>query len=120
MINLTDAEFIIMNILWKYDSIKAGEIAKIIMEEMGWKRTTTYTHIHRLIKKNAILRTEPNFVCKAILKQDEVGNKEIKMLLKKMYNGSFSLLCKNFIKKENLSPKEIEELKNIIAETDKC
>ncbi|SKC89314.1 BlaI/MecI/CopY family transcriptional regulator [Maledivibacter halophilus] len=116
---LTDSEIIIMNILWESGPLKAGEIAEITLKKKGWKRNTTYTLIQRLIKKDAILRTDPNFICTPILKQDEIRIEETKTLLDKMYNGSFNLLVKNFIKKESLSQKEIDELRNIIDEVDK-
>lgn len=118
-IKLTDSEIVIMNILWVSNSLKAGEIAEITLKEKGWKRNTTYTLIQRLIKKGAIMRTDPNFFCTAIPKQDDIRMEETKTLLNKMYNGSFNLLVKNFIRKESLSQKEIEELRNIIKEVDK-
>jgi len=118
-IKLTDSEIIIMNILWESGSLKAGEIAEITLKGKGWKRNTTYTLIQRLIKKDAIMRTDPNFICTAIPKQDEIRIEETKNLLHKMYNGSFNLLVQNFINKESLSREEIEKLRNIIDEVDK-
>lgn len=118
-IKLTDSEITIMNILWESGSLKAGEIAEITLKEKGWKRNTTYTLIQRLIKKDAIMRTDPNFICTAIPKQDEIRIEETKNLLQKMYNGSFKLLVQNFVNKESLSREEIEELRNIIDEVDK-
>lgn len=118
-IRLTDSEMLIMNILWEADSLKAGEIAEITLKEKGWKRNTTYTLIQRLIKKGAVLRTDPNFVCTAIPKQDDIRIEETKSFLNKMYNGSFNLFVQKFIEQESLSQKEIEELRNIMNEVDK-
>ena len=41
-------------------------IAKLLTEELGWNVNTTYTLIKRCIKKGAIERSEPNFMCHAL------------------------------------------------------
>ena len=114
--NLTEAEMSVMNILWEKGETKAGEISNILIEEKGWKKNTTYTLINRLLKKEAIERVEPGYLCRPLLLQGDVQISETKSLLDRMYNGSFNLLVQNFIKKEQLSKKDLEEIKKMIEE----
>ena len=52
-IKLYDSELKVMEILWKEGELTAGHIAKILKEEIGWNRNTTYTVIKKCIEKGA-------------------------------------------------------------------
>ena len=45
-----------METLWKLGDLTAGQIAKILNQQIGWNRNTTYTVIKKLIEKEAIER----------------------------------------------------------------
>ena len=60
-IKLYDSELKVMEILWKEGELTAGQIAKILKEEIGWNRNTTYTVIKKCIEKGAVERIEPKF-----------------------------------------------------------
>ena len=62
-IKLYDSELKVMEILWKEGELTAGQIAKILKEEIGWNRNTTYTVIKKCIEKGAVERFEPKFRC---------------------------------------------------------
>lgn len=66
-IKLYDSELKVMEILWKEGELTAGQIAKILKEEIGWNRNTTYTVIKKCIEKGAVERIEPKFRCRALL-----------------------------------------------------
>lgn len=53
---------------------------------------TTYTLIKRCIKKGAIERSEPNFMCHALIPKEEVQEAETKELVDKIYDGSVDKL----------------------------
>lgn len=55
-IKVFDSELKVMEILWREGDLTAGQLAKILKEETGWKRNTTYTVISKLIDKGAIER----------------------------------------------------------------
>ena len=66
-IKLFDSELKVMDVLWKQGDTPAREIARALGEELGWNVNTTYTLIKRCMKKGAIERTEPGFLCHAPL-----------------------------------------------------
>ena len=114
---LSDNDYEIMNIVWDEGEVTALEIASRLAEKKGWKKPTVYTLIDRLIKKGAIERSEPDYVCKALIKKDEVRTSETAGLLEKLYNGSAKLLVSGFIKEKQLSADELEELRKLIDES---
>ena len=116
--NLSDAELVVMNILWDNVQLRATQVADIAAIDKGWSKNTTYTLIKRLIKKEAVLREDPGFVCTPLVKKEEVQLEETKSLIDKLYKGSFSKLVRNFVKEENLTDDEIKELRDIISEVE--
>lgn len=116
MIKLFDSELKVMEELWKRGVLTAGQLAKILKEETGWNRNTTYTVIKKCIKKNAIERIEPNFKCKALITKEEVQEMETVKLIDKMFEGSNERFFSAFINEKNLSKEEINKLKKIVDE----
>ena len=43
-----EGEYRFCLILWKHEPVTAAQLAKLCQEQLGWKRTTTYTIIKRL------------------------------------------------------------------------
>ena len=65
-VKLFDSELKVMDVLWRADrDLTAGQIAKILLDEIGWNRNTTYTVIKKCIAKGAIERRDPKFICHA-------------------------------------------------------
>lgn len=115
-VKLSDAEFIVLQILWREGELRATEIADIAREEKGWKKNTVYTLINRLIKKGAVRRSEPSFLCSPAVSKSEIRLKETDNFLQKMYGGSLNLFVKSFLAERNLSREEFEELKRLIED----
>ena len=68
-IKLFDSELKVMDVLWKEGDKTAKQISDILKGEIGWNMNTTYTLIKRCIKKGDIERSEPNFMCHALVKK---------------------------------------------------
>lgn len=112
-IKLFDSELKIMDIIWENSEISAKEIAAIASKQIGWNKNTTYTIIKKLIDKNAVLRSEPNFICTPLVAKDVVCQAETKSLIDRLYNGSKKAFFASFIEND-LSEEDIEELKSLI------
>ena len=85
---LFDSELKVMEILWKEGDLSAGQIAKMLKDETGWNRNTTYTVIKKCIAKGAIERYEPNFRCRSMISREQAQNYETTELIDKMFDGS--------------------------------
>ena len=71
-IKLFDSELKVMCVLWNEGDTTAKHISDVLKKEIGWNMNTTYTLIKRCIKKGAIERSEPNFMCHALIPKEEV------------------------------------------------
>ena len=112
---LFDSELKVMEQLWREGDLTAGALAKILADETGWNRNTTYTVIKKLIGKQVIERREPGFLCHALISKDEV-RQEAKSLLEKLFDGSPSLLFSAFMggQQEPLPPEEVDRLRALV------
>lgn len=113
-IKLFDSELKVMDVLWKEGDVTAKHVAEILTEELGWNKNTAYTLIKRCIKKEAIERIEPNFVCHALISKEKVQEAETDELIKKVYDGSADQLFAALLGRKKLSAKQIQKLKQIV------
>ena len=115
-IKLFDSELKVMNVLWREGDTTAKHISDVLKEVTGWNMNTTYTLIKRCIKKGAIERSEPNFMCHAIIPKEEVQEAETNELINKIYDGSANNLFAALLGKKKISTEQIERLKQIVDE----
>ena len=108
---LFDSELKVMNVLWRDGDVPAKHIADILNRELGWNKNTTYTLIKRCMKKGAIERTEPNFMCHALIPKERVQEAETDELIDKVYDGSADKLFAALLGRKKLSAGQIENLR---------
>ena len=77
---------------------------------------TTYTLIKRCIKKGAIERSEPNFMCHALIPKEEVQEAETEELINKIYDGSADKLFAALLGRKKLSKEQIGNLRKMVEE----
>lgn len=116
-VKLFDSELKVMDVLWREkEKLTASQIVKILKEEVGWNRNTTYTVIKKCIEKGVIERQEPNFICKALISKEEVQEQETSELISKLFDDSPEQFFSAFIHRKGLTKDQISELKKIVDE----
>lgn len=111
---LFDSELKVMAVLWREGDATAKHISDVLKDEIGWNVNTTYTVIKKCIKKGAIARTEPNFMCHALISRAEVQASETDHLIERIYDGSAEMLFASLLSRKTLSKEQIERLKQIV------
>lgn len=115
---LTDAELRIMEVIWKRGSATVGEVA----EALSGKDGSAYTTIQTLM---GILRTKGYLSCRKDgrvqvftprVERDAAARKAVRHLLKKFFAGSPGELVLSFLRDEELSLQELEDLKRQVEE----
>ena len=110
MIRIHEGELNVMELLWTNGNLPAKDIAKIIKEFIGWEKNTTYTVINRLIKKGAIKRQEPGFICIPMISKKRVQAIETEILMSTLFEGSFSKFILEYARNKGLSKSERMEM----------
>jgi predicted transcriptional regulator len=117
-IKLFDSELKVMDVLWKHGDLTAKEISNILNEEIDWNMNTTYTVIKKCMKKEAIQRLEPNFICHALISKEEVQEHETEELLDRMFDGSEQKLFATLLGRKKLDKNQIKKLREMIEENE--
>ena len=111
---LFDSERKVMEVLWREGGISAGQVVKILKEETGWNKNTTYTVIKKCVDNGAVKREEPGFICRPLISRQEVQDYETEELIDKMFDGSKEKFFAAFLDGKKLSNQEVDSLKRMI------
>lgn len=113
-IKIHNSEMHIMNKIWDEGQIRAIDLANWALENLGWKKNTTYTVIKKLVDKEAVLRTEPDFVLTPLVSRAEIAAEETNELVVKLFKGNVSLFLASLLENQELSREEINTLRELI------
>ena len=111
---LFDAEHKFVSLIWENEPVNSTELVRLCLENLGWKKSTTYTFLRKLCERG-ILKNE-DAVVSSLVKREEVQKYESEILIEKAFNGSLPQFLTAFLDGKRLSSKEAAELKIIIEE----
>lgn len=120
-INLTPAEWNLMECLWTEKNRTGREVIDFLKERMGWSKSTTLTMLRRMTEKGLIACDESGEVRRysALVNREEAVLQETDDFLNRVYRGSVGLMMSTLTKKQSLSKEEIQELYDILKEAEK-
>ena len=107
-----EGEYRFCLIMWEHAPISAAQLAKLCQEQLGWKRTTTYTVIKRLGERG-ILKNE-NGVVTALISKEDAQAYEIDELVEKRFEGSLPAFLTAFTKRQTLTDSDLDEVQQMI------
>ena len=107
-----ESEYRFCLILWEHEPVTPVELVKLCQEQLGWKRTTTYTVIKRLGERG-VLKNENGRIMSMISKE-EAQACEIDELVEKKFEGSVPAFIAAFTKRTKMSEKELDEVQRMI------
>lgn len=115
---ISDAEWIIMRVLWDQSPLTTTNIIETLSTETDWSPKTIHSLISRLVKKDAlgVDKSCGQHKFYPLVEKEECVKEETVSFIKKIYEGSFYNMVVNFINDDKISKKEIEELKKILDE----
>lgn len=111
-LKLCASDYRFMTIVWENEPIQSGNLVKICLEELGWKKSTTYTMVKKLSEKG-YLRNE-NSVVKSLVPKVEVQAFESEYVVKNTFEGSLPAFIAAFMSNKKLTEEEAEEIKRLI------
>ena len=107
-----ESEYRFCLILWEHEPVTAVELVKLCQEQLGWKRTTTYTVIKRLGERG-VLKLE-NGIVTSLISKEEVEQAEIDTFVESKFGGSLPAFVAAFTRRQKLSEKDLDEVQKMI------
>ncbi len=117
-IDLTQAEWQLMEKLWDHAPQTGRELTEAMAAQTGWNRSTTLTLLRRLMEKGAVrcdAQGRKNIFYPAVCREDAAAQ-QTRDLLGRVYKGSLSMLVSEMTKREALPQREIDELHALLQE----
>jgi BlaI family transcriptional regulator, penicillinase repressor len=116
--NITSAESVVMEVLWRLGPKDAEEITADLAATQAWSGTTVRTLLDRLIRKGAVGKDKTEgrrIVFRPLIARADYAHAESKSLIDRLYEGRLGPLFAQFSERETLTPEDIAELKALIA-----
>ena len=99
-------------IIWANEPITTNQLTKLCLEQLEWKRTTTYTVLKKLCDKG-LFKTQNSMVTSLISKSEFEGMQS-EQFVEETFRGSLPAFLTAFGSRKKLSDAEIDELQKII------
>ena len=102
-------------IIWKNEPLGSGELVKLAEQEIGWKKSTTYTVLRRLCERG-LFKNENGKVEACISREDFDAGRSIGFV-EEEFEGSLPAFLAAFTARKKLSETEILQLQKLIDES---
>ena len=107
-----ESEYRFCLIMWEHAPVTAAELAWLCQEQLGWKRTTTYTVIKRLGERGVLKNADGTVT--ALISKEDAQTQEINTLVEEKFQGSVPAFVAAFTKRKDISEEELDEMQRMI------
>ena len=114
--NISDAEWEVLKMLWRHgEAIRQPQLLDLFVQEgKEWKRQTLNTFLSRLEEKG-LVRREKSIVT-VVYGEEEFNALQMKEAINNLYGGKLSNFLASFMKRNELSDDDAEELRRLLKQ----
>lgn len=112
MEKIFESEYRFLSILWENEPISSPKLVTLCNGQLGWKKSTTYTVIKKLIDKG-IVKNE-NTIVSSLISKEEADRQEGEELLQCTTQGNVPVFLATFLKDRKLSKTDVEHIRQLI------
>ena len=114
---ISEAEFEVMKIVWKYAPISTNEITERLTKITSWSPKTIQTLIKRLVTKGVLSYEKQSrvFVYTPLVQESEYIGQESTSFLDRFYNGDIKAMLSAYLENDRLSESDIDALRKLLA-----
>jgi predicted transcriptional regulator len=112
-----------MDVIWEKGSATVAEVTETLPKQLGLAYNTVLTTMRILEEKGYLKHTRADegraFHYSAVVGRDEAGRNARRYLVSRFFRNSPELLELNLLEDEDLSSKELDRIRELIAKEDK-
>ena len=109
---LAEGEAKFADIIWDYEPVGSMQLVKLSEEQLGWKKSTTFTVLKKLCDRGLFQNKES--VVTSLVTREEFASGRSRQFVEESFGGYLPKFLTAFIGKQRLSNQEVEELKTLI------
>lgn len=118
---ISEAEFEVMKIVWKYAPISTNEITEKLVKTSSWSPKTIQTLIKRLVTKGVLTYEKQSrvFVYTPTVTENEYIDKESNSFLNRHFDGDITAMVSAYLDNDRLSEAELDTLRTLLSQKKK-
>jgi BlaI family penicillinase repressor len=120
-IRITEAEWEVMAVVWDRAPVAASTVVEVLEDRKRWTLATVRTLLRRLVNKGALQQqTEgKRYIYTPLISMVECARRESESFLDRVLGRAPSEAILHLVKRADLTPADIEELRRILREKEK-
>jgi BlaI family penicillinase repressor len=115
---ISDAEWAVMNVLWAAaDALTANEVVEHLSGRTKWNPRTIKTMLNRLVRKGALAyQTQGNrYLYRPKVSREACVSAKSRSFAARVFGGAVGPMLAHFVDTADLTPQDIEQLKQVLA-----
>lgn len=100
------------DIIWENEPLPSNQLAKRAEQELGWKKSTTYTILKRFCERGMFQNV--NGTVSSLVSKEEFYAMQSEKFVNETFGGSLPAFVASFGTRKKLSDSEIDELQKLI------
>lgn len=99
-------------LIWQNEPISSGELVKLCLSELDWKKSTTYTVLKKLCERGIFQNSDSTVT--SLISKDEFYSMQSEKFVEETFEGSLPAFIAAFTSRKKLTDKEIAEIRKMI------
>jgi BlaI family penicillinase repressor len=118
---LTETEWVIMKVVWEHEPCAAGDVQDVLHKDRNWAYSTVKTTMDRMVEKGllTVKKVRNLQLFSASVSETEAKKGECRKILKRAFDGALTPMMQFLIENEDLSKKDLEQLRRLINKVQK-
>jgi BlaI family penicillinase repressor len=118
---LTEAEWIIMKVIWENEPCAAGTVQEALANSKDWAYSTVKTTMDRMANKGflKIQKIRNLQLFSSVISEIDAKRGEFRKMLKRAFDGALTPMMQFLIEHEGLSKKQASQLRKLVNKAEK-
>lgn len=99
-------------LIWENEPLPSNRLAKLAEQELGWKKSTTYTILNRLCERG-LFQNEGGQVS-SLVSREEFQAAQSEQFVEEAFGGSLPAFVAAFGSRRRLTDSELDELERLV------
>ena len=111
---LAESDYRFMCVVWDHEPISSTRLADRCFEELGWKKSTSFTMLRKMLQKNYVKKE--NSAVTSLVSREQVRAEESALFVQQTFAGSLPDFLVSFLGGKTISGEEADALRLLIEE----
>lgn len=109
-----ESEYRFLCVIWENEPVSSPQLVELCSEQLGWKKSTTYTVLRKLAEKGMV--QNENTIVTSLVSKEQVDRQASNELLERTAGGDVPRFLAAFLKDRKLTKKDIQKIQKLIDE----